>query len=410
MPITRGHLGVALLLLTLNACGGGSPSNPAPPGDSPATQSNIPARFGSLHAELSTRLQDFGGFLDTVPGRRSPVTFGAELITANTHRGEELLAESQYQGNLILLDRLRSLGVGGVSVTMNYPVLNDSFPRSAEYWAFYSRLTRDIRARNLKLHVKTGPLFTEREFSRIPVDYSRVTPAEYFRDRRRIAQRIAQDIRPDYLSIINEPEGEGQVVGFQMTPDAYLTFVRDTLAGINRTGVQVGAGAGTWDPPQYIQRAVRETSLDFIDLHIYPVAGPTTDYLRRAVEMADVAYLGGKRIIIGEAWLYKAAPAELLGSPSLPGVFARDVFSFWAPLDTRFLQVIGKMAALKQVEYVSPFWTRYFFAYLDHTPALDNAPAAQLLMMADQAAVPNIVSGTFSATGTAYGQVIAQYR
>jgi hypothetical protein len=398
------------LLVMLVACGGNDRRDP-PDGDGdPGGPSNVPSRFASTYTALESRLEAFNGFLDTVPGRRSSVTFGAELTTANTHRGAELLTEATYQGNIVLLDRLRSLGVGGVSVVMAYPVMNDDFPRSAEYWAFYSRLARDIRSRGLKLHVKGGPIFNEKEFSNVPTDYRNVTLESYFRDRRRIAQRIAAEIRPDYLSIANEPVAEGQIFGFTITADAYVAFVNDTLAGMNRSGVQVGAGAGTWDSTEYIQRFVRDTSIDYIDLHIYPIAGPTADYLRRAVEMADIALNGGKRLIIGEAWLYKAQPAELVASPTLPAVFARDVFAFWSPLDVRFLQVIAKMASLKQIEYVSPFWTRYFFAYLDHTAAVANAAPGQLITMADQAAARQIGNGSFSPTGTAYREIISQYR
>jgi len=382
---------------------------PCPPRKPPAPD-GIPQRYVALYRELEDKLNQFAAYVMTLPGRRAGVTFGGEILPANSHRGEGLLAGDAYAGVLLYVDRLSALGARAVSVHMGYPLLTDTFPRSAEYWAFYRRLAGDIRNRGLKLHVKTGPIFNDREFSSVPTDYSNLTVDGYFRDQGRIVQRIAAEIRPDYLSIGNEPSSEMQVLRFAITPDRYAQFVRDTLASMNRSGIMVGAGSGNWDSVEYIQRFVRETSLDFIDLHIYPLAGGGIDFLRRAVEMADIAFVGGKRIIIGECWLYKAGAAELVGNPTLADLFARDVFGFWAPLDIRFLQVIAEMASLEQIEYVSPFWTKYLFAYIDFDNTTANATPLRLTRLADEATVRQLLAGAASPTGSAYRQITAQYR
>jgi hypothetical protein len=375
------------------------------PGDS-----DVPSAFAALHADLSATLDDFERHLDALPQRRTPVVFGGEVLPANSHRGDELLSEATYQGAVLYVDRLRALGAGGVTVAMDYPILTDGFPRSEEYWAFYRRLAGDVRSRGLRLHVKVGPLFPDREFSRVPVDYSGLTPDAYFRDRRRIARRIAAEVRPDYLSMANEPAAEAQILGFAITPERYLRFVNDTLAGMDRSVALVGAGSGNWDSPEYVQRFARETSLDFIDIHVYPLAASGADYLRRAAEMADMATAAGKRVIIGEAWLYKAGRAELTGNPTAPGIFARDVFSFWAPLDSRFLQDLGRLASLKQIEYVSPFWTKYLFGYVEYDDRTASATPAQLTALVDQEVVRQLTAGGSSPTGEAYRDVAGRYR
>jgi hypothetical protein len=377
--------------------------------DSPGDE-DVPSAFAALHADLSATLDQFEQHLGTLPQRRTPVIFGGEVLPANSHRGEELLTEPTYQGALLYIDRLRALGAGGVTVAMDYPILNQGFPRSEDYWAFYRRLAGDVRARGLRLHVKVGPLFPDREFSRVPVDYSGVTADAYFRDRRRIAQRIAAEVRPDYLSMANEPAAEAQILGFPITPERYLRFVNDTLAGMNRSVTLVGAGSGNWDSPEYVQRFARETSLDFIDIHVYPLAATGADYLRRAADLADIASAAGKRVIIGEAWLYKAGRAELSGNPTAPGIFARDVFSFWAPLDARFLDALGRLATLKQIEYVSPFWTKYLFGYVEYDDRTASATSAQLTALVDQEVVRRLTSGGVSPSGEAYQEVANRYR
>jgi hypothetical protein len=373
-------------------------------------EGDVPARFAALHDDLAATLEQFERYLGTLPARRTPVVFGGEVLPANSHRGDELLSEAGYQGAVLYVDRLRALGAGGVSVAMNYPILNDSFPRSADYWAFYRRLAGDVRSRGLRLHVKVGPLFPDRDFSRVPVDYSGVTADAYFRDRRRIAQRIAREVRPDYLSMANEPAAEAQIMGFPITPERYLRYVTDTLAGMDRSAALVGAGSGNWDSTEYVERFARETSLDFIDIHVYPLATTGADYLRRAADMADIATAAGKRVIIGEAWLYKAGRAELTGNPTAPGIFARDVFGFWAPLDSRFLEDLGRLASLKQIEYVSPFWTKYLFAYVDFDDRTASATPAQLTALVDQEVVRRLTGGGASATGEAYQEVAGRYR
>ena len=47
-----------------------------------------------------------------------------------------------------------------------------------------------------------------------------------------------------------------------------------------------------------------------------------------------------------EGWLFKASPAELAGGVGVISkeVFAREVYSYWAPLDQRFLEINTKIA------------------------------------------------------------------
>lgn len=370
----------------------------------------VPLRFRAVYRELSTRLHRFDASLGTrpAPGAR-PIVFAAELLPANGNRGEELLTPQTYGGALVYLDRLQDLGVRGVTIQMPYPLVADGFPRVDRYWTFYRTLAAEIRRRGLKLLVKNGPVFTEPEISPLHPDYSRITWDEYFAARTRIARRVEAEIGPDYLSIGNEPSTEMMVLGKTgLTEARYAKFVTDTLEALPRARkTLVGAGAGNWDGPGFIRTLARETALDYVDLHVYPLASRTTDYLARAAEMAGIARASGKRLIIGECWLYKAAARELTATPTHTEMFGRDTFRFWSPLDQEMLRVMARFAAANGIEYVSPFWSKYFFAYLDFSDH-GSATPGELLRAADQEAVKSILAKQVSPTGRAYGALIRE--
>jgi hypothetical protein len=109
-------------------------------------------------------------------------------------------------------------------------------------------------------------------------------------------------------------------------------------------------------------------------------------------------------VVVGEFWLYKMGARELSGAPTHVEAFGRDTFGFWAPLDSGMLRVMARFAAVHDVEYVSAFWSRYLFAYLDHGTH-HGSPPLELLRAADRAAADNILAGRASPTGEAYSSI-----
>lgn len=378
-----------------------------------AVPGDVPNRFRDLYADLQGTLQGFIDSLSRGPASRGGVTFGGEVLPANAHRGEGLLSDkSALQGSVRYVEGLQALGAGGVSLSLSYPLMAKGYPRSDEYWAFYRQLTQEIRKRGLKLHIKTGPMFTEKEFTSVKTDYSNLTAPRYFSERSEMNQRIAADLHPDYLSIGNEPSSEMQVLKLKFTADDYTKYLNDCLRGMNRRGVAVGAGTGNWDSTDYVKKFARETDLDYIDIHVYPLATEKDNYLQRAVDMAEIARNSRKRLVVGEAWLYKASRKDLRGNPTAAKVFMHDAYSFWAPLDTMFLEAMGRFAQAEGIEYVSPFWTKYFFAYVDFNKAgLFNSPQS-LGAKADKAMVEALMAKNiqFSEAGEAYRNIASRYR
>jgi hypothetical protein len=57
----------------------------------------------------------------------------------------------------------------------------------------------------------------------------------------------------------------------------------------------------------------------------------------------------------------------------------------------------------KSIELVAPFWSRYFFAYLDYNdPLTFNLRPAALLNLASQRAYAAILNGQHTDTGRAF--------
>jgi hypothetical protein len=110
-----------------------------------------------------------------------------------------------------------------------------------------------------------------------------------------------------------------------------------------------------------------------------------------------------KKLVMSEAWLYKTSVSELGGAPISANFLARDVWSFWAPLDQLFLDALARTAYDKNYTVITPFWSRYYLAYLDYDdPSLAGLSDVELMMRANNAAYAALGAGTFTGTGDAF--------
>ncbi len=357
------------------------------------TQDPVPSEYHDLYALLETKLQSAERYLSTHwDGERYSTIFSTELLAANSNQGERVLSEQSWQNILFNLDRIQFLGVRAVKVAVKYPILMPSFPRSAEYLALYKRLGDELRRRNLKFLVQMTPGFKPSALSALPVEpyYAALTLDRYKREKRQMAEIIIKEIHPDYLTVENEPKTAQENTGLPFTVQNFTEIVQYILDGLDRDGVLVGAGAGTWDNRAYIESLARNTSVDYIDMHIYPI---NFDFLLdRALQIAEIARQYHKKLFLGEAWLYKARDAELFG-PSVaaaPGLYARDVFSFWELLDTKFVETIWKFSHFLKLDFVSFFWMRYFFGYVEYSERTRDLSPSELFRLANLEAAKNM--------------------
>jgi hypothetical protein len=369
----------------------------------------VPEEYQALYASLEGSLDSFSDYLSQHwDGSTGSTVFAAELLVANGNRGDALLQPATMVSVSLYLDRLQELGVQGVTVAISFPLLSPDFPRSAEYLRFFQGVAQEVHRRGLKLLVETGPVFPDPQYSGVQVDFSRFTTQSYFQAKREQLLLIAREVQPDYLSISGEPTTEQTLTGLSFSPAEYAAFAQETADAIDRSaGILVGAGAGTWEDPAYIRAFVADTSLDFINMHVYPLRSTSADYLLRAVDMAELARASGKKLVMDESWLYKASPSDV-GKP-YQEIFPRDVFSFWEPLDIRFIEAIAGLAHYEGFEYVSLFWTNYFFSYLDYDETPKNLSPLELMNRANQAASTSILAGTFSGTGQAFQQLLSTF-
>ncbi len=366
------------------------------------SDTDVPGAYRDLYEKVGQELDDFAKKQNNADTHKA--IKGAELLTANTHRGEDLLKRQAMSGNTLFLDHLQKLGVKGVSVSLQYPILSEDYPQSEEYWQFYKELVAEIRKRDLILHMDIGPIFKEKEYSDAGVDYSSISKEEYLKGKKEIAVRVANELQPDYLTLVNEPDTEAAIVGFSTTAEEYSRFISDIAKDIEGASSLIGAGSGTWDSTEYVNSFVQNPDVDFIDLHIYPLTNGVTDYLHQAVQMTQTAKANGKRVIIGEVWLYKAAPKDLVLGEASTEIFSRDPFSFWSTLDQKMLKTVFDMAEANAIEYVSPFWSQYFFSYLDYDHN-KNKSYLKLQSQVNKNAVQNMFEGKISDTGAFYSDL-----
>ncbi len=375
------------------------------------TQSPVPSEYHDLYTLLETKLQAAERALSTHwDSQRYATVFGTELLAANSNQGERVLGAQAWQSILFNLDRIQFLGVRAVKVAVKYPILMPAFPHSREYLALYKKLGDELRRRSLKFLVQMMPGFKPSALSALPVEsyYANLTLERYKQEKRQMAETIIREIHPDYLTVENEPTTAQENTGLPFTVQNFTEIVRYILDGLDRDGVLVGAGAGTWDNLAYLESLAQNTSVDYVDMHIYPV---NFDFLiDKTITIADVTKQYNKKLVLGEAWLYKSRDTEL-GGPAVaaaPGLYARDVFGFWEPLDTKFVETIWKLSHFLKLDFASFFWMRYFFGYVEYTERTKNLSPAELFQLANLEAAKNMLQNPpkLTQTGLAFRRLI----
>jgi len=149
-------------------------------------------------------------------------------------------------------------------------------------------------------------------------------------------------------------------------------------------------------------------------VHVYPINRTTndtvvTDFLQRTLQMAEAAHAKGMKVGMGEFWMQKEYDTELANPPSQLVFEGRNTYSFWSPLDREMLLCMVKLAHYQQYEFIDPFFTEYFFAYLNYTneqpriAGLAGAAAGTKLNSDEDAALSlALAAGGVTSTGQAY--------
>jgi chitodextrinase len=379
----------------------------------------VPPQYQAIYNNMSSQISAFQTLINqNWNGTPYPVAWAPQLSSATSNQYLALLNPTYYQTVLVELQELQATGAQAVTVHINFPILYQPFYTYAgntadyqQFVTFYQQLASDIHARGMKLVVEaiTAEALDGTEGGDFETYYQTLDWNAYMNGRAQNAVNIAQLIQPDYLSLICEPDTEA-ADAYQPTensPTGALQLLQTILAAFqqaNVTNVTIGAGAGTWiaDFTSYIQN-FSATSLNYIDMHVYPV---NNDFLTNILTGVSIAQQAGKGVATSEAWPNKIANSELKNPPNFNVIAARDVFSFWAPIDTAFLRSMVDVAQYQKFLFFSPFYTQYFAAYLNYNTYGTETPA-QLLPAAIAAGTSANNIGAFTSTGQAFSVMIA---
>ena len=380
----------------------------------------VPTQYQATYSNMTTQI---GSFQTTVSqnwnGTPYPVAWAPHLLSAESDNYLQLLEANHYNDAVSTeLLEIRATGAKAVTVHISFPILYQPFytysgtPSNYQaFVSFYQQVAAGVHAAGMKLVVEATVAEqvdgTEGGTAFAPY-YQTLDWNDYMAGRAQNAVNIAQLILPDYLSLICEPDSEANNASqpTENSPTGALQLLQTQLTALqqaNITNVSLGAGAGNWIPSftTYLQNFAA-TSLDYIDMHVYAVNdGDLTNVLTGA----SIIQQAGKGIGVSEAWPDKESDSEL-GTLNINIIDSRDVFSFWAPVDTAFLQAMVDCAQYYKFLFFAPSYPAYFAAYLSFDSYGADSPA-ELLPDAFNASFAANLTGTFTSTGVAFSKMIA---
>lgn len=397
----------------------------------PTTPVAVPTVYQPVSTAVAAGLGAFETLLSaqTAPRANRPA-YGAALSLADGQRGTALLHPYAINGVQLQLDRLQALGVTGVTLAVIYPEMLPSYTDYASYRDFFRSVAQEVRTRGLALYVETGFKLPSASDT-FPTNFT--FPAAFCdleKQQQQMTQAIITALTPTYITLVNEPSTIFQVVPFPQFDPAkgpggvlnYLQYLLGNAADpscaanvptpLARGVTRVGAGQGNWEPLGYAQGYAQIANLDAIDMHIYPVIQTTLHpFLRNILTVASYASQARKRLVCTEAWANKLQEGELTGAflKTITEFYKRDAFTFWSATDRRFLSDLAQFATTNPVDYISPFWSGYFEAYLTYTPGLydENTSYATVQAALQPTQVASMqAGGPYSLTGRGYGLII----
>jgi hypothetical protein len=364
--------------------------SPEPPGP-------VPSQYQTAYDALQSQLTSFASSAQAKYPERSSTTFGSELLTANGNAGTDLLSSSAIARVESELDAFSSLGVTGVTVDVAFPLLLSTTPNSSEYLSFYEQVARQVQARHMVLSVEENPLFVGTPLTKLAISFSGLTIGRYASEQRQQAQLIIDKLHPRYLTLLAEPDTYSANLHLDLnSPTSAVQVVRTELTGLHRGNTRVGAGSGSWLSPSIDQALVRQTNIDYLDVHVYTIGATSLADLVADVSAARAAH---KFLVMDETWLDKPTNGAF-GPQGAAHQLQLKSYSFWEPLDEQFVSAMVNEVRDEGFQYVSFYdGARAFFGYLTWTPQLDSASYQMASSQYNQLINVNMEHGVISPTG-----------
>ncbi|MBP7828653.1 MAG: hypothetical protein KA248_01910 [Kiritimatiellae bacterium] len=396
----------------------------------------VPTNHRARYDDIEEGLAVFAPILEGLPAQTdAPQTlFGLPAMVPNGNRGYAVLSATNRARMLAEVDLYHTMGAELLKLDITYPLLTRAFHEQLalqpgyewyagvheeDYLAVYTAVVQRARDRGMRVLV---------EHSLLIPSYSVTDPGFYFDTIRGLGEQagrlrvqaelasegalIQERLAPDWFSLVVEPESQNQRFGEfpggapLMNPtqwtahaEAVVTALRAQFPG---AATRFGAGQGTWENPAYTENFVEIAGLDYVDFHVFPVRSAEGHYLTNLVGWCAAARAAGKGVTLGEAWLYKADREDLASAGmDFQDIYARDLYSFWEPLDVVFMRQLAGLALKENAEFLCFFWPTYQFRYWSYPDDFELAPGGtpddlapmDRLTMADRALRDVIASG-----------------
>lgn len=256
---------------------------------------NVPEPYQNIYHFLKLNLDDFEKFITkNWDASKHNIIFGASLLSANGNLGDILFYASDV--NIVELDAFKALGVEGVTVSINYPLLSANYEYFQKYTNYYKKLATEIRKRDMKMVVEMNPVFSGTVFSTLKINFG--TFEDYKNGLRSQTENVMKEIKPDILIVLQEPTtayNNTKIKDF-LDPKKVAEAVQFVIKGLDRKNILIGAGAGTWEDKEYFERFT-EIDIDYLDIHVYPLSNGQKNYLSLACEYSDLARKKGEKYI-----------------------------------------------------------------------------------------------------------------
>ncbi|HVN04360.1 MAG TPA: hypothetical protein VMT86_08080 [Bryobacteraceae bacterium] len=377
----------------------------------------VPASYQPLYTQEVNYLNTFNATLNARgSGSAYPTVYAGTLTDADANAGPQLIGTNHLAVIATELQALKANGVKAVLIEVGFPMLYAPFLTSqgqsqSSFVSFYQQVAQMVRAQGLKLIVENNVLLSndvQAGWNTAPF-YQTLTWTAYQQARAQTAQTIAQTMQPDYLVVLEEPDTEAAMSGQANvnTPAGATAMLGQILAGLEtarQSGMKVGAGVGTWlyAANSFVQHFVTQP-MDYIDMHIYPI---NRSFLSTALTMAGTAAAAGMPVAMSECWLNKELDSEV-GTVAVDTVRARNVFSFWEPLDVQFLGTMQALAKHTNMLYLTPSESQYFSAYMTYNSATSVLSTSQLISEETSASSQGVNSASYTSTASGfYGLIV----
>ena len=379
-------------------------------------QSPVPSDYQPIYSQLDQILTMFNDKLnETWDGTRTNVDTADESIYGSSNNGLTLFDPHNIQEMQTEISRMKLMGLSSVSLSIHFPYLYPDFwvfagtpEKYQEMAQFYANVANYVRGHGMKVVVETQTIFADDSEmgTKVKDYYASLDWNGYMAARQQTAINIANIVKPDYFTLISEPDTEADLTGQTNlnTVEGVMQLVTPMAAavkGLNIPGMKIGAGSGTWvkNFSGLLGGILQNTVADYYSLHLYPITG---DFMPLCVQAAREARKYGKSTAIGETWAYKISSYEYGNGISPFSIFRRDPYDFWAPIDSKALKVFLKMANMSKMMFISPFWTRYLFSYVPYNDDTKDLLPQEMDQLAHDTAEAAMNAGQFSSTGRAW--------